>query len=577
MADDIAALLTSLRAARTFEDACAATLRPMLAVAAEALAHSPFGARGRILRGLVHLRPDGGYRQLVVLERRADKKQGGDGWTIHHNPDLLPSATAWRFVAGERCSVSIDVALGKVEPNRAGSQAVFEKPPAPFGSEESIQRMLGRDATHVLVVPLCAPGGAVDGMISLEASCQAAVGQEFVWRSVDEKLQLLAEVALPHLSRLPVGAAASARVDEFLPVVGKSTAGLIEMLGVFARQEETILIGGPTGAGKSRLARWCHEQSQRRGKRFEVLDLVTIPEELQAGELFGWRKGAFTGAVKENAGCLERAEGGTLFIDEIDKLSLKAQAGLLGVLEERRYRPLGEGVGDRRADVRFMVGANADLQAAVRAGTFREDLFYRINVLPVKLPPLGERRDEIGGWARYMLERRHREAGADGPATIDADVEPLLTARDWPGNLRQLDNIVRRAYTLALLEAGGAPSTVALGRRHVERALQYESSAAPSRSLVDLMAVAADAFVTAAEKKGLDLDLADAFRGFVLGCAVERAGDRDAAFRLVGKEQLVKNRNHHKALKRELERVAELARAVGHQGSPFAPVKDEGE
>ncbi len=570
MQDPVGELLSTLRNARTFEDAAAAVLRPMLAAVGRALAASPLGPRARVLRGMVHLRPDDGYRQLVVLERRSDKK-GGDGFAIHRSPDLLSSATAWRWVAERRCPVEIDVALGKLQPHRAGDPAVFDKAAsAPFGSEESIQRMLGRDATHVLVVPLMAPGGGVDGMISLEASCQAAVGQEFVWRSIDDELQVFADVAAPYLARLPMGGAPASRVDEFLPVVGRSMAGLVEMLGVFARQEETILIGGPTGAGKSRLARWCHEQSKRRGQRFEVLDLVTIPEELQAGELFGWRKGAFTGAVKENPGCLERAEGGTLFIDEIDKLSLKAQAGLLAVLEERRYRPLGEGVGDRRADVRFIVGANADLQAAVRSGAFREDLYYRINVLPVKVPPLGERRDELGDWARYMLARRHRESGADGTATMDADVEPLLAAHPWPGNLRQLDNIVRRAYSLALLEAGGHARNVTLGRRHVERALAYESGASTTRSLVDLMAVAAEAFVAAAERGGLDLDLADAFRGFVLGAAVEKTGDRDAAFRLLGKEQLVKNRNHHKALKREIERVADLARAVGHAPAPYA-------
>ena len=120
-------------------------------------------------------------------------------------------------------------------------------------------------------------------------------------------------------------------------------------------------------------------------------------------ELFGWRKGAFSGAVKDNPGCVARAEGGTLFIDEIDKLSLKAQAGLLHVLEDRTYRALGEAGSDQKANVRFIVGTNANLPEAVRRGTFREDLYYRINVLPVRVPPLDERRDEIG-------------AGSSGPS-----------------------------------------------------------------------------------------------------------------------------------------------------------------
>src|SRR5262249_5349857 len=148
-----------------------------------------------------------------------------------------------------------------------------------------------------------------------------------------------------------------------LPVIGASMQGVIEMLRVFARQEETVLLSGPTGAGKSRLARWCHSRSPVSGQVFETIDLATVPEELQMAELFGWKNGAFTGEAKDTPGCIARAENGTLFIDEVDKLSLKAQAGLLRVLEDKRYRPLGEGAGDRTASVRFIVGTNADLHA----------------------------------------------------------------------------------------------------------------------------------------------------------------------------------------------------------------------
>jgi DNA-binding NtrC family response regulator len=302
-------------------------------------------------------------------------------------------------------------------------------------------------------------------------------------------------------------------------------------------------------------------------------------------ELFGWKKGAFTGALKDTAGCIARAERGTLFIDEIDKLSLKAQAGLLRVLEERRYRPLGEGTGDRSADVRFIVGTNTDLYAAARAGRFREDLYYRINVLPVRVLPLAERRDEVPRWASYFLGRKHRTDGRTGQASLSAEAEQALAAQPWPGNLRQLDNIVRRAYALALMRSGASVEELRLEARDVQQALAYEGGAG-ARSVPDLFHLAAAAFVVQAERRraagsaeapadGLDLDLADAIRGFVLGIAAQKLGNKEDAFRLLGKEAMVQNRNHQKAWKREMERVDALCRAVGDEkGNPFGALED---
>src|SRR5262249_7450564 len=151
-------------------------------------------------------------------------------------------------------------------------------------------------------------------------------------------------------------------------------------------------------------------------------------------ELFGWRKGAFTGALKDNPGALGRAEGGTLFIDEVDKLSLRAQTGLLHVLEERMYRPLGDPGSERPANVRFIAGTNANLSQAVKEGRLREDLYYRINVLPVQLPPLAERRDEVAAWAIFMARRRHEESYAGGQAELSQGAIAVLIAEPWPGN-----------------------------------------------------------------------------------------------------------------------------------------------
>ncbi|WP_281256604.1 sigma-54-dependent transcriptional regulator [Melittangium boletus] len=351
--------------------------------------------------------------------------------------------------------------------------------------------------------------------------------------------------------------------------MGAAMGEWLPMLRVFAQQEETLLICGATGTGKSRLARWFHAHSRRRDEAFEVLDLLSVPEELQMAELVGWKRGAFTGAVGSNVGSVARAEGGTLFIDEIDKLSLRAQAGLLHLLEERGYRALGEDSGKKRANVRFIIGTNADLLGAVRAGHFREDLYYRINVLPFRLPPLDERRDEIRPWARFMVERCKREHGPSDRVRLTAGAEQLLSSRSWPGNLRQLDNIVRRAFSLALVEAGGSGEVV-IEEGSMARALACEAMPGP-KPLSEALRRTARSFVEEARRREipLDLDLADAFRGFVLGAAVQELG-RDEAFRVLGREGLLRNRNHHKVLKREVERVNALLTALGEEDSSFS-------
>jgi DNA-binding NtrC family response regulator len=581
--DSIASLLAKLARAVTFEDAAVATLDALLAVARETLAASPLAARGRILRGMVHLRPGDGYRRLCVVEAPTDGPQRSSGASSAPSPvSCLPSATAYRWVVEHGVPVAVDVNFGLVDVGATGGPGLSHGEDGPrWSSQESQRRLLEREATHLFLLPLRAPGGDIAGMLSIEGQCRSAMGNPFVFPQCRDALAVLAAAAAPYLCTLPLRPVEPAAPDEHLPVIGTSMAGVVEMLRVFAQQEETILLSGPTGAGKSRLARWCHDQSPQRGQSFETLDLSTVPEDLQMAEIFGWKKGAFTGALKDTAGCIARAAGGTLFIDEIDKLSLKAQAGLLRVLEERRYRPLGEGSGDKSADVRFVVGTNTDLWAAVRTARFREDLYYRINVLPVKVPPLAERRDEVPRWAAYMLDRRHRAAGRTGPAALSAEAEQVLSAQPWPGNLRQLDNMVRRAYALALMRAGGSPEELRLEARDVHQALAYEGGAAAT-SLPDLLHQTATAFVMEAERCRaagglLDLDLAEALRGFVLGVAAQKLGSHEEAFRLLGKEAIVQNRNHRKTMKREMERVDALCRAVGYaRGNPFGAL-GEGE
>jgi transcriptional regulator with AAA-type ATPase domain len=574
MTEELSTLATALYAAKHFEQAAVETLRTLMRLAEQGVEASRFAGRCGLLRGVVHLRPADAYSRLVALEREAmeTSQPGEETLPLADGPQvsLLASASAWRAVVEHRCAVSIDVGLGTLQPHQAPTRRLTSPLPVATFTADSQQRLLSRQATHVCVLPLRMPGGRIDGMIALEASCMAALGQEFIWLELGPRLQLAVDLAAPYLMGLPPRPGGAPETDDFLPVVGASMANLMGVLRVFAQQEETLLISGPTGAGKSRLARWCHERSPRRQHRFESLDLMTIPETLQMAELTGWRKGAFTGAVTDNPGCLARAEGGTLFIDEIDKLSLNAQAGLLRVLEERTYRRLGDAGGEKRADVRFVIGTNANLPESVRRGTFREDLYYRINVLPVRLPPLDGRRDEIGPWARYMLARHHREKRPEGVARLAPEAERWLEQGSWPGNLRQLDNLIRRAYTLAMVEQGSTSSELELHESHIRQALTYEGGAQQGSPLVEALGQAARAFVQEARRREdpLDIDLAESLRGFVLAEAVHQVG-REEAFRLVGRESLVKSRNHQKTLKQEVKKAEALCREVGQ---PVPPV-----
>ena len=222
---------------------------------------------------------------------------------------------------------------------------------------------------------------------------------------------------------------------------------LFQLLETVAATSSTVLITGETGTGKELAARAIHHNSPRRSNRFVALNCSAIPETLLEAELFGHTRGAFTGAVGTRQGRVEQAHKGTLFLDEVGTMSPALQAKLLRVLQEREF----ERVGDShtiKIDVRVIAATHSDLTRMVAEGTFREDLFYRLNVLPVQLPPLRERREDIPLLVQHFLQRLAADSGR-GAMTVSQEAMRRLMAYRWPGNVRQLENTVERALAFS--------------------------------------------------------------------------------------------------------------------------------
>ncbi len=235
---------------------------------------------------------------------------------------------------------------------------------------------------------------------------------------------------------------------QFSNIIGRSPAMLevFKMIETVARTNSTILLTGESGTGKGLVAQAIHHHSLRRDRPLVALNCGALPEALLESELFGHMRGAFTGADANKKGLLEVAERGTVFLDEIAEMSAVLQVKLLRVLQERRFRRVG-GLEELSADIRVIAATNQDLTRAVAENRFREDLYYRINVIPIALPPLRERREDIPLLAKHFLEKFTEQMGK--PVTgISQEALGLLASYDWPGNIRELENVMERAIAL---------------------------------------------------------------------------------------------------------------------------------
>jgi len=232
-------------------------------------------------------------------------------------------------------------------------------------------------------------------------------------------------------------------------IVGRSKKmlAIFDLVGRVAASNSTVLIQGESGTGKELIARAIHYNSLRKDKPFVAIDCSILPETLLESELFGHVRGAFTGAMKAKKGLFEEANGGTIFLDEIGNISLPIQAKLLRVLQEREIKPLGS-TDTIKVDVRIIAATNTDLKELVASGAFREDLYYRIAVIPIVLPPLRERKEDIPLLVDCFLEKFSKENNKP-LKRITPKALALLTEYDWPGNVRELENIIERAVLVS--------------------------------------------------------------------------------------------------------------------------------
>jgi two-component system, NtrC family, response regulator AtoC len=301
---------------------------------------------------------------------------------------------------------------------------------------------------HIIAIVVTGYGTVKDAVDAIKHGAWDFVSKPF---QIDELLHVL-DSALEQRRLKSENAYLRAQLEEryrFEGIVGKSRAmaRLFQLLETVASTNSTILITGETGSGKEVVARAIHHNSPRRVHRFVALNCSAIPETLLEAELFGHVRGAFTGAVGNRQGRLEQAHRGTLFLDEVGTMSAALQMKLLRVLQEREFERIGDSH-TVKVDVRIIAATNSDLARMVADGQFREDLFYRLNVIPVQVPPLRERKEDIALLVAHFVDK-FRTDSSSSPITVSQSAMRRLMAFRWPGNVRQLENAIERAIAFA--------------------------------------------------------------------------------------------------------------------------------
>jgi nitrogen regulation protein NR(I) len=325
------------------------------------------------------------------------------------------------------------------------------------GGMELLKRVVA-DWPDVPVIMITAHGSVDSAVAALKAGAFDYVTKPF---DQEELKKVIEKAARAHdLERQNLHAPGEAPGS---PLVGESPAmkAIHEMVARVADSPSTILITGESGTGKGLIAQELHRLSSRREKALIKVNCAAIPKDLVESELFGYEKGAFTGAVGSKPGRFELADGGTLFLDEIGEIPVEIQVKLLRALQESEFERVG-GVRTLRVDVRLIAATNRDLKALISDGRFREDLFYRLAVVPMELPPLRDRREDIPVLVAHFVEKFNRRLGKRVEG-VDPDAMQLLQAYGWPGNIRELENLMERSVLFAdgpIVEASQLPEAL---------------------------------------------------------------------------------------------------------------------
>ncbi len=327
--------------------------------------------------------------------------------------------------------------LGRPRPEPPACLIVDLMLPGMSGLE--LHQELARTGLEAPIILLTAYGDVPMSVRALKAGAL-----DFLTKPCDDD-DLLAAVRRAVSRRYPARVSATRTSG----IVGESEAlqAVLQQIELVADTDATVLITGESGTGKELVARAIHERSHRRKGPLVRLNCAAIPESLFESELFGYVRGAFTGALNDRAGRFEAAQGGTLMLDEIGEVPLAMQPKLLRVLQEKELERVGE-TRARKIDVRIVAATNRDLAAEVAAGRFRADLFYRLNVFPIDNPPLRDRREDIPLLAEHFIQTSARRLRRQAPRLSEAALRQLMT-RDWPGNIRELENVIERAIILA--------------------------------------------------------------------------------------------------------------------------------
>lgn len=318
-----------------------------------------------------------------------------------------------------------------------------------IGSQDGIEilQAIKQVSPHTVVIMMTAYGSISSSVEAMRRGAFYYITKPFPTNELEALLQNAEEFYDLHSKVLWLSEELE-KLSEGFGLIGKSPSmtRVLELIEKIKNIDSNVLITGESGTGKEVVARAIHFQGNRRSKRFQALNCAAIPEKLLESELFGYEKGAFTGAIQKKPGQFVLAEGGTIFLDEIAEMELALQGKLLRVVQERKVTPLGS-TEEKPIHVRIVAASNRDLHKEVKAGRLREDLYYRLNVIPIHLPPLRERREDIPLLTQYFIRKLSERMGKpmDG---ISNEAQQLLTSYAFPGNVRELQNIIERAIAL---------------------------------------------------------------------------------------------------------------------------------